>query len=353
MPLSSAELIQDPIGCYPQATVACFDPTCGGLPRRQLDETRTITFLERLAATGAPAALIAASTGQGHLRTVDELDTWLRCAAKANSGDMMLIGLLRPEDGIDANNRLLDLLVECHYPVVFLRPGTDLRPDASAEEVSESLAPIIAAAAERGLAIGLYSISDVSGLPLSVEAVVQLLSCDGGDNVVAVKVTETDYETSTARFLKHPALRRLKIVQGWDPHLSRALRDGPRFDEEGRQRCGLTSGLMSLAVFQYMHILDASAAGKWDEVDKAQRAADTVFCSMQEDPHHFADLQRAKYIMGLGHPLTASISAQQVERVFNALEKLPRNADRQRIARSLDLMQDGPFHERLSHFISP
>jgi len=348
MPLNSAELIKDPIGCYPHATVACFDPTRGKLPRRQLDETRTISFLERLAATGVPAALIASSTGQGHLRTVDELAAWFRCAAKANCAEMVLMGLLRPEDGIDTNKRLLDLLVECDYPVVFLRPGTDLPEDASDEQVSESLAPIIAAAAKRGLAIGLYSISDVSGVPLSVESVAQLLSCAGGEHIVAVKVTETDYEKSTACFLAHPALRRLKIVQGWDPHLSRALQDGPRFDVDGRQRAGITSGLMSLAVYQYLHILDAIANGEWDEVAAAQLAADAIFRSMQDDPHHFADLQRAKYMMGLGHPLTASVSDQQVERVFHALENLTRNADRQRIARSLDLMQDGPFHERLS-----
>lgn len=350
MPLSSAELIKDPIGSYPQATVACFDPTRGELPRRQLDETRTTTFLERLAATGVPAALIASSTGQGHLRTVDELAAWFRCAAKANSREMLLMGLLRPEDGIDANNRLLDLLAECHYSVVFLRPGTDLPGNASDEQVSESLAPVIAAAAKRGLAIGLYSISDVSGLPLRAESVAQLLNCDGGEHIVAVKVTETDYETSTARFLAHPALSRLKIVQGWDPHLSRALRDGPRFDADGRQRAGITSGLMSLAVHQYLHILNAVAREEWEEVAKAQLSADAIFRSMQDDPQHFADLQRAKYIMGLGHPLTGSVSDQQVERVFSALGNLPRKADRQRIARSLDLMQDGPFHDRLCLF---
>lgn len=347
MSLSSAELIEDPIGCYPSATVACFDPTRGELPRRQLDEGRTRTFLDRLAAAGAPAALIASSTGQGHLRTVDELAAWFRCAAEAGTRDMLLMGLLRPEDGIDANERLLDLLADLHYPVVFVRPGTDLSGPASDEQVSDSLAPIIAAAAERGLAIGLYSISDVSGLPLSAGSAAQLLSCVGGEHIVAVKVTETDYEASTARFLAHPALSRLKIVQGWDPHLGRALRDGPRFDDEGRQRAGITSGLMSLAVYQYLHILDAAACEDWDEVAAAQQSADAVFRSMQDDPRHFADLQRAKFMMGLGHPLTAQISDQQVERVFDALKHLSRDADLQRIARSLDLMGDGPFHDRL------
>ncbi|MGD9391102.1 MAG: hypothetical protein PVG18_11585 [Thioalkalispiraceae bacterium] len=348
MPLTSAELIEDPIGRYPDATVACFDPTNGELPRRELDEKRTVAFLERLAGVGVQAALIASSTGQGHLRTVEELEAWFCYAAKADTREMLLMALLRPEDGVEANARLLDLLADTAYPVVFLRPGTDLPADASDELVSESLAPLIAAAAKRGLAIGLYSISDVSGLPLTPEAVARLVVSDGGDHIVAVKVTETDYEQSTARFLAHSALSHLKIVQGWDPHLGRALHDGPRFDVEGRQRAGITSGLMSLAVYQYLHILNAVAQEEWDEVAQAQGAATILFEAMQDDPRHFADLQRAKYIMGLGHPLTATITEAQVERVFAALEQLPRASDRRRLARSLDLMQDGPYHDRLS-----
>ena len=41
-PPSIAELVDDPIGRYPAATVACFDPTRGELPRRVLDEHRTV-----------------------------------------------------------------------------------------------------------------------------------------------------------------------------------------------------------------------------------------------------------------------------------------------------------------------
>lgn len=257
------------------------------------------------------------------------------------------MALLRPEDGAEANARLLDLLADTAYPVVFLRPGTDLPADASDELVSGSLAPLVEAAAKRGLAIGLYSISDVSGLPLTPDAVARLVALDGGDHIVAVKVTETNYEQSTARFLAHPKLSHLKIVQGWDPHLSRALRDGPRFDAGGRQRAGITSGLMSLAVYQYLHILNAVALEEWDEMAEAQRAATLLFEAMQDDPQHFADLQRAKYIMGLGHPLTGTVTKAQVEQIFTALEQIPRAADRRRLALSLDLMEDGPYHNRL------
>ena len=46
------QLLADPIAHYPAATVACFDPTLGNLPRRSLNEERTVAFLEKLAAAG-------------------------------------------------------------------------------------------------------------------------------------------------------------------------------------------------------------------------------------------------------------------------------------------------------------
>ena len=84
----------------------------------------------------------------------------------------------------------------------------------------------------------------------------------------------------------------------------------------------------------------------------AQQAVTTLFESMQDDPARFADLQRAKYIMGLGHPLQAAITEAQVERVFAVLEALPRAQDRQRLAASLDLMGSGPYHVRLQDLAS-
>src|SRR6476659_9389329 len=111
MPLID-QLVSDPIASYPVATVACFDPTTGDLPRRRLDEQRTIEFLERLAAAGAPALLIGASTGHGHLRTAAELENWFRVAATANLGSAILTALLRPEDGPEQNRRLAGLLAE-------------------------------------------------------------------------------------------------------------------------------------------------------------------------------------------------------------------------------------------------
>lgn len=348
MPLSAGALIEDPVASFPSATVACLDPTCGPLPRRRLDLARTRALLERLAAEGVPGLLLASSTGQGHLRSPKELAEWIRCAAGAETGDALPMALLRPEDGRAGTARLLDLCAASGLPVVFLRPGTDLPRDADDARVAESLAPLVADAAERGLAVGLYTIPDVSGVSLAPEAAAALVAGPGGDHVVAVKVTEADYERSTARFLAHPALARLKIVQGWDPHLLRALREGPQHDASGRPRAGVTSGLMGVALHQYRHLLAAAERGEWDEAGAALEAALALFRSMQDRPDRFADLQRAKYVMGLGQPLEGTVEPEQAERVLAALEGLPREADRRRLARSLDLMGEGPFHERLA-----
>lgn len=344
---SITELLADPIGYYPSATVACFDPTTGDLPRRKLDVPRTKRFLEALAVAGAPALLIAASTGHGHVRTVAELDEWFRVAAEAKLGGTMLSALLRPEDGAEANAHLVKLLAELKYPVIFIRPGTDLPKNASAEVIAQNMRPLVELAAAKGLAVGLYSIPDVSGVPMPPESAVELMNGPGGKNIVAIKVTEADYDASTARFLADERLRHLKIVQGWDPFLVRALQDGPEHEDWQRQRCGVTSGPMSFAIFQYLHILLVARRGDFAEAAAAQSAVTALFQAMQDDPNKFADLQRAKFIMGLGQPLTGAVNEAQIERVFAALESLSRPADKQRLAKSLDLLSDGPFHQRL------
>lgn len=348
--ITSDALVADPIGRYPAATVACFDATTGDLPRRRLDVERNARFLERLARCGAPAVLIAASTGHGHLRTADELSAWFRAAADVDLRRTVRMALLRPEDGEAVNRRLLDELVRLDYPVVFVRPGRHLPADASDERVAADMRPIVVDAAARGLAVGVYSIPDVSGVRLTADAAARLVDGPGGERIVAAKVTEADYESSTLQFLTHPRLRRLKIVQGWDVHLARALQDGPRHDEQGRQRCGVTSGPMSFAVYQYLHLLEAAGRADWDEVAEAQRAVTALFQAMQDDPRRFADLQRAKFVMGLGMPIAGEVSAESVERLIGALRTLPRAADRRRLAASLDLLGDGPCHEELSQW---
>ncbi len=333
---------------YPSATIACFDPTRGNLPRRELDHDRLRKFLQKLDAVGAESVLIAASTGQGHLRTVEELRDFFIVAAKSAPPALQRMGLLRPEDGLDANAEFLELLKQLSYTVVFLRPGNNLGPACSEADIFEQLQPLVQRASDLHLPVGLYSISDVSGMPLTAAVVQRLVDGPGGDAIVAVKVTEASYEDSTLTFLEQPGLGHLRIVQGWDPHLARALQDGT---ESGTQRCGITSGPMSFAVYQYQHILAAAAQADWLEVQLAQQAVTEMFQSMQDDPRHFADLQRAKYIMGLGHPICGQVSSEQVERVVHALRQLKRQSDRERLCRSLDLMGDGPCHETLQEIL--
>jgi dihydrodipicolinate synthase/N-acetylneuraminate lyase len=239
------------------------------------------------------------------------------------------------------------LLAELGYAAAFVRPGRDLSPLATTDEVVMNMRPAVQAIADAGLAVGLYSIPDVSGLVMTPDVAALLVAGPGGERTVAIKVTEANYGPSTLRYLEDSRLTHLKIVQGWDPHLARALADGPRFDAQRRQRCGVTSGPMSFAVFQYLHILAAAERADWDEVSAAQAAVTRLFEAMQDDPMKFADLQRAKYIMGLGQPVTGTVSEEQYERVLVALADLPRAADRERLARSLNLMEDGPFAERL------
>lgn len=342
------KILENPIDNYPAATVACFDPTCGDLPRRKLDEKRLVSYLEKLAAAGAEAVLLAASTGHGHLRTVEELERWFEVAAQANAPSLVRMALLRPEDGEEANRKLVALLREHAYPVVFIRPGTNLPAHATDAQIVENMRPLVEMIADAGMAVGVYSIPDVSGVKLPATATEKLLDLPGGDKIVAAKITEADYLTSTREYLLSPRLAKLKIVQGWDPHLAQALSEGPRSNIENKQRVGVTSGPMSFAVYQYLYMLEAAKEHDWNELALAQKAVTALFEAMQDDPTKFADLQRAKFIMGLGLPLTGSVETEQVEKVLTALEHLPRKSDQKRLAKSLDLMGDGPYHDRLA-----
>lgn len=334
------QIVSDPIRYYPSATVACFDPTDGDLPRRKLDSERTATFMQRLASEAVPAVLIGASTGQGHLRTEVELLEWMKLVQQIDMGGTHRIALLRPEDSLTANQKLIEE-IRLTYPVAFIRPATNSPANMSSAELVAQIAPLQKLIAESGMLVGLYSIPDVSGVRLGPETVVRLLDQPGGDKIVAIKITESSYEESTLRFLNEPKLNRLKIVQGWDPFIARAMQDG------GSQ-VGITSGPMSFALYQYLHLLDAAKRRDWNEVEVAQCSVTALFAAMQDDPNKFADLQRAKYLMGLGHPMLSTIKSEQVERVMHALQKLPRIDDRVRLARSLDLMQAGPYHAKLA-----
>ena len=329
---------------YPRATVACFDATSGHLPRRKLDVERNNAFLKKLSAAEVPAVLIGASTGQGHLRTPGELLEWFASTQQVDLGATVKIALLRPEDGEEWHRKQVAAMVEAGFEIAFVRPGTDLSPDADDTAVVSNMQSAVRAIVDADLALGVYSIPDVSGVPLRPNAVAEIQQ-RYASQLVAVKVTEADFDASTVQFLKDERLTKLKIVQGWDPFMADALQADPN-------RCGVTSGPMSLALFQYLHILDAADRKDWSEVQRAQKAVTLLFQSMQDDPRKFADLQRAKYVMGLGHPLLGEVSDPQVVRLFRALEGLEDPADRSRLAKSLNLMQDGPFASRLTDLTS-
>ena len=104
---------------------------------------------------------------------------------------------------------------------------------------------------------------------------------------------------------------------------------------------------MSFAIHSYLAIQAAAQQGNWESVVRHQAAVSAVFASMQDDPGKFADLQRAKVIMGLGQPITRDVSEEQIERVFAALEQLPAGEARVTLLRSFDLLSDGPNHDRL------
>ena len=105
---------------------------------------------------------------------------------------------------------------------------------------------------------------------------------------------------------------------------------------------------MSFAITAYVEILQASKTGDWGKVASIQNDVTKVFASMQDDPGKFADLQRAKFIMGLGHPITREISQDQIERVFAALETLPKSAGKACLAESLKIMSNCPYEARLN-----
>jgi len=144
---------------------------------------------------------------------------------------------------------------ESGFDVGFIRVGTNLPKGATDKQVAANMRPLVQMIGDAGMAVGCYSISNVSGNRLSANALAMLVKGKGGDKIAAVKLTELSYETSTLECLKHKDLKHLKIVQGWDAYISRAFMDGPKYDAKGRQRVGITSGIMAYCQYQYKHML--------------------------------------------------------------------------------------------------
>ena len=347
-------LLADPIANYPAATVACFDPTTGDLPRRALDEARTVAFLEKLGDAGAPAVLIAASTGHGHARTVEELEQWFRVAARRDSA-------ARADRFASAGGwrGRQSTAWRTFWPTLAMpwpssAPAATCRRARAMSKSSPTCSRRCQAIAERRA--GRRPVFDSRRQRRADVARRCRAACrrprrrshrgHQGDR----GQLRNQHAAVPSRTRGWRSSRSCKAgIRTWPA----PLRDGPQHDAQSRQRCGVTSGPMSFAIFQYLHILQAAERGDWDEVAAAQSAVTALFQAMQDDPAKFADLQRAKYMMGLGHPLTGTVTIQQFEPVLKALDNLPRDADRERLADSLDLMDDGPFHPGLRELYPP
>ena len=72
--------------------------------------------------------------------------------------------------------------------------------------------------------------------------------------------------------------------------------------------------------------------------------------SMQDDPTKIADLQRAKFVMGLGHPINRKIEPAQAKRILTALAALPRKQDQKRIIKGLNLLGDCIYANELAKY---
>jgi len=357
------QLISDPVSNVPAWTVAAFDPTIGDLPRRQMDEAGMQRYLQSLEKAGAQGVLLAASTGWGHARTFEEHEHTLMAAGKVSLENCVKQALLRMEDPLEQNISLLQKLKNLDYGIVWTRRGSLLPPDAADQTVAQSTLPLVEAATELGLPVGLYSISTVDQVPLRVEAV-KILMEQLGENlsqrIVAIKITEPVFEDSTLTYLGDPAFSHKKIVQGWDAFYARALQEGLRPD--GTQHCGATSGAAACMVYAYEAMYQAAQQQNWDELSTLQQVVAKVFYSMQgPDKTIFPDLQIAKWTMGLGHPLTEERSLEDAQPLLKALSELsgevaPKYLDL--IVHSLLLMDQYPDHQspvqdRLKELLSP
>ncbi|OQX95907.1 hypothetical protein B6I21_03045, partial [candidate division KSB1 bacterium 4572_119] len=356
------DIIAKPILNVPAWTVALLDPTTGTLPRRKTDINGTIKYSEAIANTGAPGVLFAASTGWGHVRNFQEHRTTLKTGGDAKLGSTLKQALIRIEDPLEQNLRLLKELNDWGYAIVWTRRGANLPPDASDSEVADNLLPIAKAAAEIGLPMGVYSISTVDGAclrPSAVKLLLEKLGKDASRFVVAVKITEPVFEESTQLFLEESALENKKIVQGWDAFYTRAMQAGKRAD--GLNQCGATSGAAACMVKAFDNMYKFARAEDWSSVAQIQKAVTEAFYSMQGvDKDKFPDLQIAKFVMGLGHPLTEERTFKDGERLVSTVEKLVEEKETQMggrlIAESLLIMGKGeyasPFYGRLNKLIN-
>lgn len=317
-------IINHPVENVPAWTVALFDPTTGDLPRRKLDEQKSKDYLQAIAKAGAPGVLLAASTGWGHARNFAEHRHTLAVAGELAMENCIKQALIRIEDPLDDNIALINDLKKWGYGIVWTRRGSNLPVGASDEIVTEHMLPLVKAAIEAEMPVGIYSISTVDGAPLTASAAKMLinkLSPAEAQFIVAIKITEPVFEDSTLTYLQEPTFDHKKIVQGWDAFYAEALQQGLRTN--GHNHCGATSGAAACMVYAYKAMYEATLKNDWDQLAEIQSVVSRVFFSMQgADKSKFPDLQIAKWVMGLGHPLTEKRAKEDAARLIETLHNL-------------------------------
>ncbi|MFW5759740.1 MAG: hypothetical protein ACOCXH_02025 [Cyclobacteriaceae bacterium] len=351
-------IINHPVENVPAWTVALFDPTTGDLPRRELDEQKTKDYMQAIAQAGAPGVLLAASTGWGHARDFAEHRHTLAVAGEVPLNNCIKQALIRIEDPLEDNINLINDLKSWEYGMVWTRRGSDLPIGASDEIVTEHMLPLVKASIAAEMPIGLYSISTVDGAPLTASAAKMLLnklSPAEAQFLVAIKITEPVFENSTLDYLQEPAFDHKKIVQGWDAFYAEALQQGLR--PNGHNHCGATSGAAACMVYAYKAMYETTLKNDWDKLAEIQSVVSRVFLSMQgDDKNKFPDLQIAKWVMGLGHPLTEERSEKDAANLVKTLHQLSEDEDSiptlRLILQSFLLMEPCGYHSPIKNELS-
>lgn len=351
-------IINHPVENVPAWTVALFDPTTGELPRRKLDEQKSKDYLKAIAQAGAPGVLLAASTGWGHARNFSEHRHTLAVAGEVSLHNCVKQALIRIEDPLEDNIKLINELKSWNYGMVWTRRGSNLPVGASDEIVTEHMLPLVKAAIAAEMPVGIYSISTVDGAPLTASAAKLLLSKLSpaeAQFLVAIKITEPVFEDSTLTYLQEPAFDHKKIVQGWDAFYAEALQQGLRTN--GHNHCGATSGAAACMVFAYKAMYEATLKNDWEKLAEIQSVVSRVFLSMQgEDKSKFPDLQIAKWVMGLGHPLTEARAGEDATKLLDTLHELSKDNKSiptlKLIMESLMLMEPYGYHSPVKEELS-
>jgi hypothetical protein len=105
---------------------------------------------------------------------------------------------------------------------------------------------------------------------------------------------------------------------------------------------------MAYCQYQFKHMLNQCDNKNWEAVTGHQASVSKMMACLQDDPKAIADLQRAKWAMGLGHPVNSAVDPKKAVKLIEAIEGIKDNGDRQRLAKSVNMMGCGPYAARLA-----